>query len=154
MSEEDPISGKKRSRTGIVLCVCAVVAFVGWILIPYFRGLYKLGCIDSAIGTLRILTSEETHFAEAHPERGYACAISELDASKLPERLGQTGYRSGYMFEIVCGPEGRDGTKQTFKITARPIHSNMPVYCVDQSGVIKYDEGGSSAKCLQSGTSL
>lgn len=110
-----------------------------------------LGFVDSAIGTLRTGVAEESHFAEAHPDLGDTCAISDLDSDDMLRKLAQSGQRNGYAFELNCPARDRSRPRRIFQVTARPLHSDMPAYCTDQSGILRYDEGGLPAKCLQSG---
>jgi hypothetical protein len=147
-------SSKKKSGTAAVAVVCAVVAASCWITIPSLWGLIKLGYVDSAIGTLRTLVDEEAHFAEAHPDLGYTCTISDLASSEMLKELAKSGRRNVYAFELICPARDTTGARRKFQVTSRPLHADMPAYCSDQSGVVRADYGGSPAKCLQSGTTL
>src|ERR1700680_896979 len=138
------MSSKKKSRTATAAIVFAVVAISGWIIIPYFRGLRNLGYVDSAIFTLRTLVAAESHFAEAHPSFGYACAISDLassdlDSNRMLKELAKSEQRNGYSFELICSVGTRTGARRAFQVTVRPLHADMPAYCTDQSGVVRAD---------------
>lgn len=78
---EKRVRSNKKPRNIILLAVALVVAVVGWACIAHFRGLLRLGYVDSAIGTVRTLVAEESHFAEAHPDIGYACKMSDLGSN-------------------------------------------------------------------------
>jgi hypothetical protein len=132
------------------LAVFLAVAFFGWISFTYFRGLLRVGYIDSAIGTVHSLVTEESHFAEAHPNVGYSCKMSDLDSNEMIREMGKTGGRNGYSFELICPARERTGARDAFQIVAHPIHAGMPVFCSDQSGVLRSDYGGSPTKCLHS----
>lgn len=133
---------------GLVLGACV------WITIYYLQPAMRLGYVDSAIGTLRMVSSAEKHFAQTHPERGYACAFADLAANELPSGIAASGQRNGYTFELICPDGNGDVLRRTFQITARPLEKDMSAYCSDQSGIVRYDEGGSTARCLLSGTGL
>lgn len=142
---------KEKSRTARVAVISLVVAVSCWIIIPHFWHLFLLGDIDSAIVTMRTLVDAETHFAEAYPDVGYTCTISDLDSYEMLRKLAKNGQRNGYAFELACPAGEGTGPRRTFQVTARPLHAELPAYCSDQSGVLRYDEQGSTAKCLQSG---
>lgn len=148
------MSDQKKSRTATIFVICLVLIVSAWIVIPHFWRLMLLGDVDSAISTLRILVDEESHFAESHPDLGYTCAISDFGSSKMLRDLAKSGRRNGYAFELNCPEGNRTGPRLAFQVTARPLHSELSAYCSDQSGILRYDEQGSTAKCLQSGTPL
>jgi len=148
-------SEKRKLPTAMrVLGLVALVA-LGWIAITHFRGLLMLGYVDSAIGSMRAIVAAQGRFAEAHPDLGYTCTLSELPLDKLIGGLVNSERRNGYVFEISgCRAEGGKGPNTRFHVTARPLHTQMPAYCSDQSGIPKSDESGSPAKCLENGLPL
>lgn len=128
---------------------------LGWITITHFRGLLMLGYVDSAIGSVRAIVAAEGNFAVAHPGLGYTCRLSELPPDKLIGELVNSGRRNGYAFELSrCRAEGGKGPNTGFQVTARPLQTQMPAFCSDQSGIVRSDESGSPAKCLESGAPL
>jgi hypothetical protein len=142
---------KPRVRTTLkVSVVVALGAGLAWF--EWLRPAMRLADVDSAIVTLRILAGAEKRFAESHPQEGYACRFSRLDLSELPKEFGESSRRSGYAFEISC--PGAEDHHTDFQVTARPLEKDMAAYCVDQSGILKYDEGGSVSRCLAAGTGL
>jgi len=143
-------SDGKRFRLAFLTVLLLLLTAAGW----YLRGLMRLGYIDSAIASVRTLVDEEKRFAGMHPDRGYACAISELDGRRLPERLGNTGYRNGYIFDLTCPATDPLAVRRSFQVTARPVQSGLPAYCSDQSGVLRTAEGGSTEECLKRGSPL
>jgi len=143
---------KKRVRILVLICVLAGVTT--WIAIYYLWPLYRLGCIDFAIGTLRTVVTAEKKLAREHPDHGYACALSDLGDDERLRALAKSGRRNGYVFELTCAPKDATGAILGFRMTALPLYSGMPAYCTDQSGVLRYDEGGSPDKCLQNGAPL
>ncbi len=145
-------SGRRRTRTLVLIFVLLGVSAL--ITIYYLWPLLKLGYVDSAIITLRTVVAAEKEFAMAHPDRGYACALPDLDTDEMLRGLARSQQRNGYEFELNCPAKKANGVELGFRITARPLHGKMPAYCSDQSGVLKYDEGGSPERCLQSGVPL
>ena len=139
-------------------CISTIIA-IGFacgvcIWIYYLRPLMRLGYVDSAIGTLRMVYTAEKQFALARPERGYACAFADFDANELPPGIATSGKRNGYVFDLSCPGGAGYAARRGFQITARPLDKNMPAYCSDQSGIVRYDEGGSTTQCLLRGTGL
>src|SRR3974390_1511748 len=142
---------KKKSRTVSVVAVVVVLVAVIWIAIPHLRSLRNLGYIDSAIGTVRVLVTEENNYARSHPRQGYSCALTDLTSNDLLRELAKSGRRNGYAFELICPAEPGTSPRQSFQITARPLRAELPAYCSDQSGILKSDDGGSPTNCLSRG---
>jgi hypothetical protein len=143
---------KKTSLISIFVVIGLVLGACIWITIYYLRPAMRLGYVDSAIGTLRMVNSAERHFAQTHLERGYACAFADLASNELPSGIATSGQRNGYAFELTC-PSG-DASGRRFQITARPLEKDLAAYCSDQSGMVRYDESGSTARCMLGGTGL
>lgn len=147
------IANRKRSRTTF-LVVLAVVTIGVAVVVWYGRGLYELGEVDSAIGSVRTMVDAEKTFAKRNPARGYTCDIAELSAAN-DSRVQLASQRNGYMFEITgCGNGAAQAPSLLYQITARPLHRNLPAFCSDQSGILRSDENGSVVDCLQSGKPL
>lgn len=144
------VPDKKRRRTATLISVLLAAVVFGWVFVYYFRGLLRLGYVDSAIGTVRTLVDEEKVFAEAHPDSGYACKLSDLSSTEMLRELAKSGRRNGYSFELLCRAGVGAGLHQAFQVIAHPLHADMPVFCSDQSGILRSDYGGSTAKCLES----
>jgi hypothetical protein len=112
----------------------------------------RLGYVDSAIFQLHTVVMAEKRFAEAHPALGYTCTFSDLSSSEPPVTISGEKARNGYVFELICPVKNGNGVNRFFHITARPLDKDMPVYCGDQSGIVRYDEGGSPTRCLMNGS--
>jgi hypothetical protein len=145
---------KKTSLISIFVVIGLVVGVCTWITIHYLHPAIRLAYVDSAISTLRMVNSAEKHFAQTHPDRGYACAFTDFPANELPAGIATSGQRNGYAFELICPRGNGDAPRRSFQITAHPLEKDLSAYCSDQSGIVKYDEGGSTARCLLSGTGL
>jgi len=140
-----------RVHPGWVALLCLALIFVPWITIRIYQQGRRIGAINSAVVTMRSLSSAETKFAEAHPEVGYTCVLSQLPPDEFVKNLNNRGERSDYAFSIN-GCETNGLKHGTYQITARPLISRLPAYCSDQSGILRMDESGSVSKCLQAGT--
>ena len=149
-----PASGRKRFRiviliaSGLAVIGCGVLLTVFWL-----RPAMRLAYVDSAISTLRILVNAEERFATAHPDWGYACEFSDLDLNELAQGFVRSSQRNGYAFALVCATKNGDAAHRGFQVAGRPLASHMAAYCADQSGVVRYDEGGSTERCLKTGIS-
>jgi hypothetical protein len=140
------------SKAFLILGCGALVASLG-IGIYIFRGARSQGYIDSAIISIRAVAASEARFAEAHPELGYTCELSALPRDELIAGLVDYQRKNGYLLEITgCRGEGGKGPNSKYQVTVRSLHSGMPAFCSDQSGMLKYDSGGSTQRCVQSGT--
>jgi hypothetical protein len=75
---------------------------------------------------------------------------SALPNNELSAELVKSAQKNKCSFSIACtkAPGGRN---VDFEVTARPLVSGMPAFCVDQSGIIKYHGSGSPEKCMRSG---
>ena len=114
----------------------------------------RLAYVDSAIGMMRTVVTAEKRFAEMHPNRGYACAFSDLASTEPSLELSGRSQRNGYAFELICPSRNGGDANEHFQVTARPLEKDLPAYCSDQSGIVRYDEGGSPAGCLLNGSTL
>jgi hypothetical protein len=142
----------KWTRTWRGIALIPILALALWILLPFLRNSRNLGYLDSAIVTVRILVDKEKQFTASHPQRGYTCNLSDLAIGEMAIEFGRAGERNGYSFEISCGDKNNNGLVESYRLTARPLHSHLPAICTDESGVLRSDEAGSPTKCLQNGT--
>jgi hypothetical protein len=136
-----------RLKALIVIGTVTVIV-AGWIFLS--RSM-RLGYVDSAIGSMRILVAAEAKYAQTHPKIGYTCTLSALSSDDSTFELVRNGRRNQYAFEINgCVGNGKSPNAQ-YQIRARPLLTGMPAFCSDQSGIVKYDESGSTEKCHTSG---
>jgi hypothetical protein len=137
-------------RLKVIVTGCLLALILGgWILLGRSK---RLGYIDSAIGSVRILIAGQVKYAEAHPQLGYTCSLSALPSDGLAADLVKNGESNEYVFEISGCPLGvRNSPNWQYTLTARPLLGGMPAFCSDQSGVVKYDDSGSTKKCLTNG---
>jgi hypothetical protein len=147
-----PVATKQRPwftvRSGVV--GLGVIA-VGWVVFRYFVGLHRLGYVDSAVVTMRILVVDENKFAETHPNLGYTCALGDLTT----DQAIASGRKNGYFFEISeCRKKVAGGPNTSYRVIARPWRSEMPAFCSDETGILKADYDGSATNCVKSGQPL
>lgn len=128
-----------------------ILAFLGWFV--YTRG-RNFGSFESGIGVMRALVSAESKFAHDHPDVGYTCALSALPREENRVELIQRR-KNQYSFEISgCGAIADHGPATKYQILARPLIRGLAAFCADQSGILRYDEGGSIDKCLKVGVPI
>jgi len=143
---------KKKLSIALIVLGSSALIIAGWILVSQWE---RIGYLDSAIASMRVLVAAEATFAQAHPDIGYACTLSALPSDELTAQLVKNGRKNGYVFEIGrCPSEGVRGPASKYQLTARPLVTGMPAFCSDQTGVVKYDESGSIQKCLESGVPM
>ena len=138
---------KKKFLKALAVLGSVALIVTAWILLSRLK---RLGYVDSAIVSLRVLVNSEIKFAQTHPDIGYACTLSALPNDDLTAELVKNGRRNEYAFEISCPVEEAKRPTTKYQLTARPLITGMPAFCSDQTGVVKSDESGSIEKCLQS----
>jgi len=144
-----------RRRRVHIFVLIAVLSLLGWMVFRRERGLLMIGYVDSAIGRMRSVAAAEEQFAKAHPDVGYTCTLSHLPSNGQILRLAKDGKDNGYFFDIVgCQSTGPQKPNSMYRVIARPLPSGLPAYCSDQSGILRYDEGGSVEKCMADGVPL
>ena len=142
---------KRKFLKALAVVGSLVLIGAAWVLLSRLK---RVGYVDSAIGSLRVLVNSEMKFAKTHPEVGYACTLSALPSDDLAAELVKNGRRNEYAFAIGCPAEDAARPRTKYQVTARPLVTGMPAFCSDQSGVVKYDETGSIEKCLERGVPL
>jgi hypothetical protein len=154
-SSETRDNGKLEAKRFGVALVVVTLSVLAWFALRILRGSMKLGYVDSAIVRVRIVSAAEAQFAEAHPDVGYTCLISQLpqDDDGVVARLAKKGgIDNGYAFGIVgCQGSNPQKPNSTYHVTARPLQSGLPAFCSDASGVLRYDDSGSVERCLATG---
>lgn len=150
--DSTPTTMKRRPWVTVRTVIFGLGAIVvGWFVVRYFVRLRALGYVDSAIGTMRTLASDENKFAETHPSMGYTCGLADLTTDPAIAR----GRKNEYVFEISgCRATAGSRPNTSYQMTARPLRPEMPAFCSDQSGILKADYDGSAVNCLKSGQPL
>jgi len=145
-------SKKKRFQPVVIVVGGLALIVISWALTTFLRDALALGRVDSALVSVRALVAAEAKFAQTHPDLGYTCGLSQLPVEDWMKGLTKDGSKNGYAFTISgCRPANGKGPNVSYYVTARPLRSDMPAFCSDQSGIVKSDEGGSVESCLHSG---
>jgi len=131
------------------------IGFLAWMAFGRVRSLMMLGYVDSAIGRVRGVVAAEEQFARTHPEVGYTCSLPQLPRDDQIARLAKDGTDNGYAFNLGgCQPPTAKTPNLTYYVIAHPLHSRLPAFCSDQSGVVRLDEAGSGQECMTKGVLL
>jgi type IV pilus assembly protein PilA len=154
------LQGQGMAIAGLVLGYAGVAALpviliIAAIAIPNLLRARIAANEASAVGSLRMLNSAEVAFAASNPKQGYTCSLSDL--SGLNTDLASVQNR-GYVFELTgCSAEEPGGAKVKYQIVAYPQNGNQTgvrAFCSDDTMEIRFDPQGSSAACLEHGTTL
>lgn len=119
----------------------------------------------SAVGRVDAILKLERSYAANHPTAGYSCELSRLRSAPPTnsdydsEAFLKTGEWLGYRYALVDCSAEPNGKVRHFRVTAVPIKTieagfQYRAFCADDSGVIRYDTGGSGDKCVATGTAL
>jgi hypothetical protein len=155
MSNSTERTERTKTKALSFAVVIVVVSLLGYFAFRTLRGLMMLGYVDSAMIRLRVISAAEADFSKAHPALGYRCTLSQLPGSDVITRLlAKDRIDNGYVFEIAGCQALGSKPNSTYQLTARPLHSELPAFCSDQSGVVKSDARGSVEKCLAEGIAL
>jgi len=137
---------RPKAKKAALLCLAAAILGAG---AYHLRGLHRLGQLDSAIVTVRIMIDAESKFSQAHPAKGFTCDWSELTATDTERdgRLGPStnGHREGYSFQLLGCSNGLPN--HSYRILAIPEAGNGGEVCADESGVLKIDQGENPPIC-------
>ena len=111
---------------------------------------------------MNLIINGQKAYSAAHPEIGYACALSSLAPQK-----GTSGPDFGASFDPGQGNEewngyrfsltGCGGTPSSkYRLAAVPVDSESQgkTFCADESGKIKFVTGGKPSGCFSSGQEL
>ena len=107
-----------------------------------------------AAATLRRIGTLQHHYASTHPDVGFACDLSRLQASEMDGSFldsSLTGSRAGYRFAIAGCESRADGVVIHYRATAVPLEQGTTGFlalCTDESGTLWYDKAGSGTDCF------
>ena len=108
----------------------------------------------SAMATVRVINTAEVTFASRNPDIGFTCDLSRLAGSGLIDNVLAGRIKSGYRFRL----NGCAGTPAgSYFLTAYPLKAGTTgrrVFCSDQTGMVRYEDPGSSAACSSSSPEL
>jgi prepilin-type N-terminal cleavage/methylation domain-containing protein len=143
-----------------LLIVVAIILIIAAIAIPNLLRSRMAANEASAVGSLRTIDTAEMTYSTTYPSIGYAnlsslggaaptCATAtgatSTSACLVDDVLANTAVKSGYGFSItnLTGT----GVIVTYSSTALPSvvgQSGQRAFCSDQSGVIRYNAGGTA----------
>jgi type IV pilus assembly protein PilA len=142
-----------------LLIVVAIILIIAAIAIPNLLRSRMAANEASAVGSLRTINSAEVVYSTTYPTTGFA-ALASLGGSAaacatatgatstaaclIDNVLASAAVKSGYAFAAVAGA----GTPAvTYTATALPSvvgQSGQRAFCSDQSGVVRYNAGGTA----------
>ena len=113
---------------------------------------------------INMIVNGEKAYAAAHPEIGYACALSSLEPQKTESTDAE---RTPALFDPGPGNEEWNGYRFTlngcggtpsskYRLAAVPIDSESTgkTFCADESGKVKFVTSGKASSCFSSGQEL
>lgn len=124
---------------------------------------------ESAVASLRTLTSAEYVYASSYPAVGFTCTLAnlgsegirpgmrkqqanELHAMLIDDMLA-SGHKNGYAF-AVGNCDSRPATRFAAIAVPESPTSGQRAFCADESGTIRYAADGKAETCLASGKPL
>ena len=128
----------KVATGGLALAGLVVIGllFFFW-LIPAWR----LGNVDSAIGSLRTLNNGLREYATAHPEQGFPKRLQEIHGDESIDEILVRGVRNQYRFVYLPGVSAEKGRIDGYQIHADPTDKRNRVhFFTDETGVVRYKE--------------
>ncbi len=127
-----------------LLIVVAIILIIAAIAIPNLLRSRMAANESSAVGSLRTINTAEVTYSTTYPTQGFAslaglggaaatCATAtgatSTAACLIDDVLASTAVKSGYAFTAAAGRVGQSGQR---------------AFCSDQSGVIRYNAGGTA----------
>ena len=152
-----------------LLIVVAIILIIAAIAIPNLLRSRIAANEASAVGSIRTLNTAEVTYASTYPDQGFTCTLSNLGppagsasatstAAGLVDSVLGAGTKSGYTFVLTsCTAAGSTSINVTYSSQGSPVaigQTGQRAFCSDQSGVIKYDGGGSGSACTTGTTAL
>ena len=149
-----------RSQSGFslieLLIVVAIILVIAAIAVPNLMRSRIAANEASAVNSLRTITTAESTYYSNYPTFGYACNLKSLGGGKTPpdntaagiiEDNLASGIKSGYLFAPGACIKGGTLTV-SFQYSAAPStpgQSGVRYFCVDNSGLLRYDNTGIAA---------
>jgi type IV pilus assembly protein PilA len=111
----------------------------------------------SAVSALRVVTTAEVNYQQAHPDKGFTCDLGELKSAGQIDSGIASGTKNGYAFSLQNCSAGVNAAVERYQVLARPLRRNATgrrTFCSDESAVIRTDSSDSIERCLESGQTL
>ncbi|HZQ92649.1 MAG TPA: pili assembly chaperone [Terriglobales bacterium] len=151
------------------MIVVAIILIIAAIAIPNLLRSRIAANESSAVGSIRTLNTAEVTYSSTYPDLGFTCTLANLGppsgsasatstSAGLIDSVLASGAKSGYTFALTgCTAAGSSTILVTYQSQGVPVaigQTGQRAFCSDQSGVIKYDSGGSGTTCTSSGSAL
>ena len=137
----------------------AIILIIAAIAIPNLLRSRMAANEASAVGSLRTIDTAEMTFTTTYPSVGYAnlsslggaagsCATAtgatSTTACLIDDVLANTAVKSGYNFTTTAGGGAPAVTYTSLAVPSVVGSSGQRAFCSDQSGVIRYNAGGTA----------
>lgn len=138
---------KKINKIAALLCAIAVVLVVSFLAWFLFNA-RELGYVDSAIGSLRILSNAAQQYATAHPEEGFPRSLEEMYAAGLIDDTLRYGLKNRYRYVYVPRVSGVNQPVKSYEIRAYSpdFWPKRLYFYMDESGLIRFSDAGPANK--------
>ncbi len=142
-----------------LLIVVAIILIIAAIAIPNLLRSRMAANEASAVGSLRTIDTAEMTFTTTYPDIGYAnlaslggaagaCATptgaTSTSACLIDDVLANVAVKSGYNFTTAAGTTVPAVTYTSTALPSVVGSSGQRAFCSDQSGVIRYNAGGTA----------
>jgi type IV pilus assembly protein PilA len=142
-----------------LLIVVAIILIIAAIAIPNLLRSRMAANEASAVGSLRTIDTAEMTYSTTYPSIGYAnlaslggaaptCATAtgatSTTACLIDDVLANTAVKSGYNFTTIAGGTVPSVTYTSLGVPTALGQSGQRAFCSDQSGVIRYNAGGTA----------
>ena len=113
---------------------------------------------NAILTAVRTLNTAEIAYSQRHPESGYTCSLSDLSSAWEIDSDLHAKETDGYTFELKCIPVKSGGRTTKYQLLAHPSAESKrpgePVYCSDESDVIRISRSGTLEDCIKTGREL
>jgi type IV pilus assembly protein PilA len=148
-----------------LLIVVAIILIIAAIAIPNLLRSRMAANEASAVGSLRTINTAEVTYSTTYPSIGFAalaslggaastCATTtgatSTTACLIDDVLASTAVKSGYTFTATAGATVPAVTYTSLAVPSALGQSGQRAFCSDQSGVIRYNAGGTACTSADS----
>ena len=142
-----------------LLIVVAIILIIAAIAIPNLLRSRMSANEASAVGSLRTINTAEVTYSTTYPDVGFGalanlggtaanCAgstfASSAQACLIDDVLATTTVKSGYNFTATTGTGTPAVTYTSLAVPSVNGQSGQRAFCSDQSGVIRFNPGGTA----------
>ncbi len=142
-----------------LLIVVAIILIIAAIAIPNLLRSRMAANEASAVGSLRTINTAEITYSSTYPDVGFgalatlggtaancsgATYASSTNACLIDDVLATTAIKSGYNFTATAGTGAPAVTYTSLAVPSVNGQSGQRAFCSDQSGVIRFNLGGTA----------